>query len=369
MKSKNIYFFIGTTAELIKIAPVIKEFKKRGIKFKIITSGQVKVNFEDLSGYIGNIKADTALEEKVKRSSLFHFILWAVKTFILSLFTFRKEFRGLDKNTSYFIVHGDTVSALIGAFIAKIYNLKLAHIESGLYSHNLLEPFPEEICRRIIDHIADVLFLSNEWAKNNVKNTNGEKIMTEENTLIESYHWAMKVKPISEFIKNNKKIVKYYILILHRQEHVIFRKKWSTEILGFVIKNANKNFNCILLKHPLTLQIIESLKPTLGSAKIKKLIEIPRLPYPDFMKLMKNAEFIATDGCINQLEAYYMGIPCLALRDRTEQPEGVNKNVVICKSDQKVMEKFFINYKKYKTKPVFLKVSPSKIIVDYLISH
>lgn len=363
-----VYFFIGTTAELIKVAPVIKEFKKRDIKLKIITSGQVKINFDGLSGYLGVIKPDITLKEKINKSSTIYFIFWALKTFFVSLFTFRKEFQNLDKNT-YFIVHGDTVSALIGSFIAKFHKIRLAHIESGLYSHNFFEPFPEEICRNIIDRLSDILFVSNDWAKSNIKQFKGIKVDTLENTLIETFIWSNRLKLKSELRANIRKFKKYYILILHRQEHVIFRKDWSKKILKFVLTNADRNLNCIFVRHPLTIKLIEELKPSLDTKLRKKIKDISPMPYADFMQLFKNAEFIATDGCINQLEAYYMGIPCLALRDRTEQPEGVGKNVVICKSNEVIMRKFLKNYKKYRLNPKIVGDKPSKIIVDYLMAN
>jgi len=52
MQEKKIYFFIGTTAELIKIAPIIRELEKRKKSFTIIDSGQNKTRFEDLNGFI-----------------------------------------------------------------------------------------------------------------------------------------------------------------------------------------------------------------------------------------------------------------------------------------------------------------------------
>ena len=87
------------------------------------------------------------------------------------------------------------------------------------------------------------------------------------------------------------------------------------------------------------------------------------------MKLMENAEFIATDGCTNQEEAYYMGVPLLALRNHTERIEGLGENIVISKSKKTVIKNFLKNYKKYKRKAVNYKTRPSKIIVDFLTSN
>jgi UDP-N-acetylglucosamine 2-epimerase (non-hydrolysing) len=94
---------------------------------------------------------------------------------------------------------------------------------------------------------------------------------------------------------------------------------------------------------------------------------MPIITYPEFLSLVKNSEFIATDGASNQFEAYLMGKPCILLRDFTEQIEGLDRNVVLYKSDEKRLINFLRNYKKYRTKPVVTKVKPSRIIADCLL--
>lgn len=364
MTKKNIYFFIGTTAELIKTAPVMRELEKRGQKYKLISSGQNKIRFEDLNGFIKKKYPDIILPEKKNKSSTYHFLFWAFRTVFQSMISLRKEFNDIDKKNAYMIIHGDTVTSSIGAIIGKFFGLKIVLIECGDLSFNLLEPFPEEICRNINLRLADTLFPPNQWAANNLKAAHGVIINTKQNTLIESFLWAKKEKIIN---KNITKINKYYLLIMHRQEHVIFRKDWSKKILEFVIKNSNKNLTCILINHPLTISIINGLNLTSKNVNKIKMKIISQVPYTDFMKLMKKAEYIASDSAFNQLEAYLMGKPFLALRDRTEQIEGLNKNVVICKSNNKILKKFLSNYKNYQTNPVTTNVKPSKIIVDYLL--
>lgn len=245
LKNKQIYFFLGTSAELIKLAPIIRELQVRKIKYKVISSGQNRINFEDLTGLIGLIKPDIAFKEKINRSSVFHFLFWTVKTLLISAVLLRKEFRGFKKRDLYFVIHGDTVSSSVGALIAKLYRIKLVHVESGDLSSNLFEPFPEEICRNINIRLADILFSPNKWAMGNLKDVRGVKINTQQNTLLESFVWAIKRKLIKKNLLKNKK---YYILIMHRQENVIFKKDWSRKTLEFIVKNADPNLDCLVLK-------------------------------------------------------------------------------------------------------------------------
>ena len=134
MRQKKIYFFIGTIAELFKIAPIIRELEKRNLEFTLIDSGQNKVPLEYLQGFIKIKKPHIQLPEKVNKSSVYHFIIWAIKTVFFAIFLLRKEFKNADKPNTYFIIHGDTVTSLIGGIIAKFYGLKLVHIESGYSS-------------------------------------------------------------------------------------------------------------------------------------------------------------------------------------------------------------------------------------------
>ena len=355
---------MGTTAELIKLAPVIRELKKRRIDFKVITSGQTNVLFDNLTEYMGEIIPDIKFREKGKKSSLVLFAWWLMTTFLFAPISLWKEFKGLNKKNSYFIIHGDTVSSLMGALIAYFYGLRIIHVESGLRSFNFLEPFPEEICRYIIIHLADILFAPTKWAFGNLKKLSGRKINTGQNTLIETCQWALRTKKLPAIVKKYKR---YYILTMHRQEHVIFRRDWTVATIKYVIRNAPKNLNCILVTHHLTRRFFGNRKPI--GQMWKRVRILKTLPYRDFMKLMENAEFIATDGCTNQEEAYYMGLPLLALRNRTERIEGLDGNVVISKSIKTVIKNFLKNYNNYRRKAADYKIRPSRIIVDFLVNN
>ncbi len=369
--AKKIYFFIGTTTELIKLAPVIKELEKRKLKFKVITSGQTKVNFDELKFLIKKRSADIHLGQKAKKSSTFLFLVWFLKT-ILKIPFMGKEFAGLNKNNSYFIIHGDPVSSFVGAILATFYGLKLVHIESGLRSFNFLEPFPEEICRFIISKLADIHFCPNEWSLNNLKNERGERINTFENTQIEGYQKAIVKKTNFEKeigLKNNKtgNIKKYFVLIMHRQEHVIFGKSESEKLIKFIFKNMGTKLNCIFITHATTMSFLDSIGFKLNKDQEERVKFVSRLKYIDFVNLISKSEFLITDGGSNQEETYYMGLPCLVLRNVTERIEGLKGNVVLSKNRPSTIKRFMENYKKYKRRKVEVKIRPSKIIVDYLL--
>lgn len=371
MNKENIYLFIGTTAELIKVAPVIKELKRRKVNFKIITSGQNSVNFKLLEPLIGRQKAYNSFKVKplkVRLNIYLKFIVWIIKAFTNYLLFFRNEFKGMNKNSIVFIVHGDTVSALLGALIAKVHGLKLIHIESGYRSFNFFEPFPEEFCRYLVSHMADVLFCPNDWCLNNVKNTKAIKLSTGQNTVYESCMNALKLKSSNknlDFLKKNK----FFLLIMHRQEHMMFKKELAKKYLNLLLSFARKDMRCLFVLHPITEKFLKQENLLEQIKKNQNIITAPRIPYLQFMKILSKCEFIATDGGSNQQEAYYLGKPCLLLRKYTEQIEGLDSNAILAKDDMEIVSNFLINYKSKISKRIILKTPPSKIIVDKILEN
>lgn len=364
---KNLYFFIGTTAELIKLAPIIKNLNEKKCGFKIIYSGQVDIRFNELESFMGEVKPDIAFPYRREKSSTFKFGIWFVKTFIYFLFNLKSGLAFGDNRDKYMIVHGDTVSSLIGAVIGKIYKLKIIHIESGLRSFNWFEPFPEEICRCLISHLANIHFCPNKWAKDNLRNTSGKKINTYGNTVYDSINLALtpKNKRKMKFVKGKK----YFILVVHRQEHTLFNSKETAEVIRTITDYASNNLKCVFIMHKLTRDYLDR-NPKLFKKLLenKNVILPPRIDYVSFLNLIDKSEFMATDGGSNQEECFYLGKPCLILRGKTERIEGLGSNAVLSKNNLSLVTLFVNNYSKYKKNRVVLKKSPSKIVSEYLTS-
>jgi UDP-N-acetylglucosamine 2-epimerase (non-hydrolysing) len=370
MKTKQVYFFIGTTAEFIKLAPVIKELKKRRIRFNIITSGQNIVRFDELAYYVGKISPYYEFRQrliKIHLPIMVGFFVWTFKAIVNYVLYFRHELKGKSKKNTYFVVHGDTISSLLGAIIARMFNVTLVHIESGLRSFNFTEPFPEELCRFVVSLLADIHFCPNAWSVRNLSSVRGEKINTTQNTLIESFWSALSVKKKAPFVTALKKMKrKYFVLVAHRQEHVLFGKEGTESILEYIFKNAQPGLKCVLVMHDLSAPLLRNFRIRMGSLFTDKVIPMKLLPYPDFMRVLEGAEFIVTDGGSNQEESYYMGKPCLLIRKNTERIEGLKKTVILSKLNPVVIRHFLNNYVQYTGKPVRIKRKPSDIIVRYL---
>jgi len=368
MKNKKFYFFIGTTAELIKLAPVIREFEKRLIDYKIIASNQNVLCFDEVTSIINKKSPDYTFRVKSSKylqDIYLRFTVWLIRSLGNYFLYFRNQFWGYRKKDVFFIVHGDTMTSFIGSLIAKLNGIRLVHVESGLRSFSFLEPFPEEFCRFITSRLADIHFCPNRWAKNNLKGYGGVKIDTLYNTVGESVFLALKSSNEIDLFRSKKQ--RYFILVIHRQEHTLFSKQNTEKIVNLFIRKANDNLKCVFVMHKLTRDYLVKQRLFNKMRSNPNVILPSRLPYPSFIKLVKSCEFIATDGGTNQEEAYFLGKPCLILRNRAERIEGLRKNALLSHNKEGEINDFINNYRKYKTREVSIKTRPSKIIVDYLL--
>lgn len=356
------YFFLGTTAEYIKVMPVIKEFKKRRIPFKIISSGQNELTKSELHIESGITKIDITLSSKPITATPFGLVLWWVKTFIKGYILLRSEFQN---NRVVCIVHGDTVSTLLGATLAKILKARVVHIEAGLRSRDFLSPFPEEINRVLTSYLADIHYCPNQWAVNNLKKVTGLKINTHGNTLIDGMRVALEKKP-SQNIRKLIGTTSYFLGIIHRQENVL-NKQMLTQFLDLIIKSSKKK-RCVFILHSLTRKYLSEYGLLTKLTKQKTITCLDRIPYFDMMYVMSHATYIITDGGSNQEESYYLGKPTLILRKNTERIEGLGRNVVMSGLEFPVMNDFITHYSRYQFPKVTAKVSPSAIIAKTVLS-
>lgn len=361
-KYKNYYFFIGTEAELIKLLPVILKFNKRNIPFTIIASGQNNIIKSELFSII-KPKSDTILlsQQEIKQT-VFGYLVWFLMTTIKGTVRLRKA---LLREKTLMIVHGDTVSTVMGAIVAKIFRVDIAHIEAGLRSFNYFHPFPEEIDRVITSHLATYHFCPNNWAIKNLKLRKGIKINTYQNTLYDSLRFIINRKE-NPFLLKQLKNKKFAIFVIHRQEN-LFNNVFLKEIIE-EITETSKEIMCIFVLHRSTKHVLGKTHLLSLLKKNKNIFLTERLPYAEFMKLLRACEFIVTDGGSNQEESYYLGKPCLILRSKTERIEGIGKNVVL-NNNTETIHSFIKNYKSYKRTIKSIEKSPSEIIANYLINR
>lgn len=361
---KAICFFIGTEAELIKVFTVIKLMKERGIPYCVIASGQNDIEKSHVLFYANEGKIDLCLsqESSIRKNTLGLF-KWFFHTLHSSAAKIRKGLPTVDFKNSVMVVHGDTVSTVMGAYLGRKLGMKVAHIEAGLRSHNLLHPFPEEIDRIITSHFSYFHFAPGDLPAQNLTSKKGKIINTRYNTIIDSIAAACDAPCENPFFQKLKDQA-FFVLVLHRQENLSNRK-----LVQQVVEQAEEiatKCHCVFVMHKITELTLKKYSFYKRLAQNPAFTLLPRADYFDFTKFLQYAIFVVTDGGSNQEELYYMGKPCLILRHCTEREEGLGKNAVLFDDAADSMQSFSIHYQDYAIAPTVCSTSPSTIIVDVL---
>ncbi len=310
-RNKKIAVILGARPNFVKAAAFFKEAKKHpDFKFTIIHTNQhhdkemSDVFFEQM----GIPKPDIALEIKAS----FHTErLGKIFNELKNIFS-QKKFDAV-------IVFGDVNSTLAGAITAAKNNYKIIHIEAGLRSHD--RRVPEEINRVVVDHLSDLLFVTEPDAEENLikEGIPKDKIKNVGNLMIESAIIFKDNIDKSEILSKLNLVPKKYILAtIHRQENTDSREDLKAVI--FLLKEINKVAKVVLPMHPGTQKIIIKY----GMEKeLSGLFIVNPLGYFDFMKLMSESLGVVTDSGGIQEETTHLKIPCCTLRESTERPVTV----------------------------------------------
>ncbi len=226
------------------------------------------------------------------------------------------------------LVPGDTNSTLAGGLSASKLQIPVIHLESGLRSYDYR--MPEEINRRLTDHLSRMLITTSQTATKNLLNEGIEEswIFQTGDTMVDAIlrnsERAETISSILEDISVKKK--EYLLLTLHRQENVDIKER-----LESILTSLNQiEQNIVFPMHPRTKKMVEKFDIQ-SYLTNEKIITIDPVGYLDFIKLEKHAKIILTDSGGIQKEALTLEVPCLTLRDNTEWLEtiemGVNKLV------------------------------------------
>ena len=356
-----IHVVIGTKAQLIKMAPVMKLLQEKKIQYNYISTGQHKDTMDDIHGNFGLKAPDYRLYEGSDITSVSQMTFWGVRN-ILRTIRNKHEIFNNDLNGIVF-VHGDTFSTLLGAIMGKIAGLKVAHIESGLRSFNLFHPFPEEITRVLTFKLADYMFCPGEWAVNNLDKYRKKAINTRLNTLYDSLRQALPA--IVRISGLEIPVGEYGVVTLHRFENICNREALNRVIS--IIEKLSKKKKLLFIMHKPTLIKIKKYG-YLERLEVNPNIHMrPRYDYFQFIKLVVDAQFIVSDGGSNQEECYYLGKPILLLRKATERNEGLGRNCVLSEYSDAVIDEFIDNIDKYQCDFLDSGISPSEIIIEHCV--
>ncbi|WP_436862253.1 UDP-N-acetylglucosamine 2-epimerase [Acinetobacter haemolyticus] len=350
--SKNHIFIVGTRAQLIKVAPTLKFFEDNQLPTKFILTGQHKDTMDDLIQEFGINTPQIQLIKDKEHSSIINLLLWMPMIFFILINTLKKE------KKSYIFVHGDTLTTLFSTITAKLTGHTVVHLESGLTSNKLFNPFPEEIIRRIVFRYTDIACCPSlqdtqnmkKYKKIHILNTNG-------NTILDS----IKCLRIGEHITKKPSTI---LVSLHRFQN-IYNKEKLAEITKMLIRLSTQN-RIFFVLHPATEKKLNSHN-LLTQLQVQENIELlPRMTYQNFLNLALSSALVITDGGSNQEELSFFGHPTIILRDATERQDGIGESAILINDTHEIVNyiqsKGYLSLQRDKGK---LGKSPSALIGNY----
>jgi len=238
------------------------------------------------------------------------------------------------------VVYGDTNSTIAGAFAAAKLHIPVAHVEAGLRSFN--RAMPEEMNRVTTDHLSDLLFCPTSTAVRNLRREgirNGV-VMAGDVMLDAVYHFRpLAAQRAALLEKLGVKPGMYVLATIHRAENTD-----AVERLENVLRVlARLNKPVVFPMHP---RLRDRLAQKKGGGDLRQMLEASRhlriiepVSYLDMLLLEENARVVLTDSGGVQKEAYFLGVPCLTLRDETEWVETLRNhwNRVVGTTPRKIL--------------------------------
>jgi UDP-N-acetylglucosamine 2-epimerase (non-hydrolysing) len=324
----KIFIIFGTRPEAIKLAPLIWELKKnpRNFDVKVCLTGQHK---EMLTPFLKNFDLNSNYNLKVMKknqtlSALTSKIVAGLETI------FKKE------KPDWIIVQGDTISAFLASLAAYYQKIKIIHLEAGLRTNDKYNPFPEEINRRLITHLADIHLTPTNEAKSNLlkEGIDNKKIFVVGNTVIDTLLWINKKIKNKDQDKKIKKFLKNKFNFCLDNKRLILVTSHRRESLGSDLENICLALKKIsLLRQDINILYAVHLNPHVQKTvhrilkDAKGVYLTPPLDYFNFVWLMNKSYLILTDSGGIQEEAPSFKKPLLVMRKKTERTEGIKTGV------------------------------------------
>lgn len=334
---RKIMLVFGTRPEAIKMAPLVKEFQKYPEYFNTVVcvTGQHKEMLWQVLN-IFDIKPDYDLAIMKPGQDLYDI----TSGILLKLRDVLKKV-----SPDVVLVHGDTTTAMVTSLAAFYQQIPVGHIEAGLRTNDIYNPFPEEANRQIIGRLATYHFVPTPLSRENLlkENVLENRIIITGNTVIDSLLWVTtKIKSdigLQTFLSAELLKMGYDINRLNGNRKLILITGHRRENFGkgFIdmcsaIRDLVNHYPEVDFVYPMHLNpnvrrpIHEVFGPELSSQK--NIFFIEPLEYLSFVFLMEQSFIILTDSGGIQEEAPSLGKPVLVMRNTTERPEALNAGTV-----------------------------------------
>ncbi|TMV46329.1 UDP-N-acetylglucosamine 2-epimerase (non-hydrolyzing) [Paenibacillus mesophilus] len=311
----------GTRPEATKMCPVVQELKKfpEWFETKVVVTGQHREQLDQALSHF-DIQPDIDLC-LMKQNQTLAYITSAAIT-------------GLDKVVSeerpdLILIHGDTQTAVCGGMVAFFHKIVVGHIEAGLRSHDKYSPWPEEMNRKIVDVVSDIMFAPTSTSKENLirEGCSENHIFITGQTAVDAAiltsrpDYVFKEDRLNHLVKQKGRII---TMTAHRKENY---GAPMIRMFRAIRRIADENPD-VAVVYPVHLSPVvreTALDVLSGHDRIHLLDPID---YPDMVNLLSRSFLILSDSGGLQEEAPVFKKPLVLMRDTTERPEAVTANAV-----------------------------------------
>jgi len=317
-KRRKVMVVVGTRPEGIKMAPVVAALRARPSDFEVclVSTGQHREMLAQVLDAF-DLAPDEDLALMRPDQSLFDLTSLALLATGSAMRRWRPDL---------VLVQGDTTTAFAAALAATYERVPIGHVEAGLRTGNPALPFPEEINRKLIDHLAEICFAPTETAARALEREGiaAERIHLTGNTVVDA---LQQVRPrlrarrpeIPGFDLEAEPDTRLILVTGHRRES--FGETF--EGICLAIRDVVQRHPDVRVVYPVHLNpnVAAPVRRILGQEERVHLLA-PQ-GYLDFLALLERAYLVLTDSGGVQEEAPAFGKPVLVMRDVTERPEGV----------------------------------------------
>ncbi len=317
MTDKRIVLAFGTRPEATKMAPVYRALQQQsGLQPLILSTGQQR---QQLDGALAafNLTPDQDLQVMTDRQTL------ADLTGRIVPLAGRKL---RDMQADMLLVHGDTSTTFCVALSAFYEGIAVGHVEAGLRSGNLKEPFPEEANRRLTGVLSTLDFAPTQGAADNLRREGKSDagIFVTGQTAVDAVRMIAGQAPLRPAWQRRLDAGQQLVTItMHRRENLPFMPSMALALAEVAAAHPELHFVYPVHLNP---AVQEAVRPALGSLSNVELID--PLDYTEMAPLMAASVLLATDSGGLQEEGAALGVPVAVLRNVTERPEGVAAGVL-----------------------------------------
>jgi len=326
---KKLIIIIGTRPELIKIAPVIQQFTKLGFRDRLIVVNTAQhKDLLDPFWNIFDIKYDEKLDFMIAGQNLSELTARAI-------IQFQEFIDGLSGKGIYpvgILAQGDTTSVMISSMVGFYNKIRFFHLEAGLRSFDLQNPFPEEFNRRVASIATSVHFAPTALAKKNLikEGYYENNILITGNTVVDALNYITKNEKFtqcwttSKLLKELKKWEKLVLVTCHRREN--FGKNLENIIEAIKkLADSYSDYCFVWTVHP--NPNVKDVLLSSGIEKMDNIILTSPVSYIELLNILSVCRVTISDSGGIQEEAPSFNVPVLVLREKTERPEGIKQGI------------------------------------------